>query len=77
MHAIERALEAYRRGEISGTGVMVHLVPDEGIDSGPVLAQTDVEIRPGDNLAALEARVHAVEHELLVSTLQRLTLPGG
>src|SRR5258708_26775589 len=31
-HAIERALEAFRRGEIRHTGVMVHLVPDEGVD---------------------------------------------
>src|ERR1051325_821159 len=29
-HAIERAFDAYRRGEIEHTGVMVHLVPDEG-----------------------------------------------
>jgi phosphoribosylglycinamide formyltransferase 1 len=71
--AIERALQAFRRGEIGYTGVMVHLVPDEGIDSGPVLAQAVVEIRPDDDLAALEARLHAVEHQLLVSTLQRLT----
>ena len=35
VHAIERALEAFRRGEISTTGVMVHLVPDEGIELGP------------------------------------------
>src|SRR5512141_2441629 len=37
-HAIERAFEAYQRGEIDHTGVMVHLVPDEGVDNGPVLA---------------------------------------
>ena len=36
-HAIERAFEAYQRGEIEHTGVMVHLVPDEGVDNGPVL----------------------------------------
>ncbi len=37
-HAIERAFEAYQRGEIEHTGIMVHLVPDEGVDNGPVLA---------------------------------------
>src|SRR5919108_1062034 len=36
-HAIERAFEAYQRGEITHTGVMVHLVPDEGVDNGPVI----------------------------------------
>jgi phosphoribosylglycinamide formyltransferase-1 len=71
-HAIERALDAFRRGEIEHTGVMVHLVPDEGVDSGPVLAQAVVEIHPEDDLPALEARVHAVEHELLVATLGQL-----
>ncbi len=71
-HAIERAWEAYRRGEIAQTGVMVHQVPDEGVDSGPVLAQAIVEIKPDDDLAALEARVHAVEHELLITALRRL-----
>jgi len=39
-HAIERAFDAYRRGEIEHTGVMVHLVPDEAVDSGPVLVDT-------------------------------------
>lgn len=70
--SIERAWDAFRRGEITYTGVMVHLVPDEGVDAGPVLAQAAVEIRADDDLAALEARVHATEHELLVATLHRL-----
>ncbi len=37
-YAIERAFEAYQRGEIKHTGIMVHFVPDEGVDNGPVLA---------------------------------------
>ncbi|HLF27355.1 MAG TPA: phosphoribosylglycinamide formyltransferase [Anaerolineae bacterium] len=72
-HAIERAFETYRRGEIAHTGVMVHLVPDEGVDSGPVLAQEIISIQPDDTLESLEARIHTVEHRLLVSTLQTLT----
>ena len=36
VNAIHRALEAYQHGEIQHTGVMVHLVPDEGVDAGPV-----------------------------------------
>lgn len=71
-HSIERALEAYRRGEIQETGVMVHYVPDEGVDCGPVIAQARVEIQPEDTLQALEARVHAAEHRLLVEAIERV-----
>jgi phosphoribosylglycinamide formyltransferase-1 len=53
---------------------MVHLVPDEGVDVGPVLAQQEVPIYPSDTLADLEARVHAVEHELLPTVLRKLVL---
>ncbi len=71
-NAIERAFQAYQRHEIDRTGVMVHLVPDEGVDSGPVLAQEIVPIYPNDTLDALEARIHTVEHRLLVQTLKNL-----
>lgn len=71
-HAIERAFQAHQRGEIEHTGVMVHLVPDEGVDSGPVLAQEVVAIQSTDTLETLEARVHSVEHRLLVQTLHSL-----
>ena len=59
-HAIEDALAA----GVETTGVTVHLV-DEGLDTGPVLAQEQVPVGPRDTL---EARIHAVEHRLL---------PGG
>jgi formyltetrahydrofolate-dependent phosphoribosylglycinamide formyltransferase len=71
-HAIERALEAYSSGQIGYTGVMVHLVPDEGVDNGPVLNQRVVPILPEDTLETLEARVHQVEHTLLIDTLKSL-----
>ena len=70
-HSIERAFEAFGRGEIRATGVMVHLVPDEGVDDGPVLAQEEVPIRPDDTLESLEERVHNVEHRLLVDTIRK------
>jgi formyltetrahydrofolate-dependent phosphoribosylglycinamide formyltransferase len=72
VEAISRAYEAYQKGEIQHTGVMVHLVPDEGVDSGPVLASEVVPIYPEDSLETLEARVHAVEHRLLVETLRKM-----
>jgi formyltetrahydrofolate-dependent phosphoribosylglycinamide formyltransferase len=71
-HAIERAFEAYQRGKIDHTGVMVHLVPDEGVDNGPVLATEIVSINKEDTLETLEARVHQTEHALLVNTLKKI-----
>ena len=59
-------------GERTVTGVMVHRVPDEGVDDGPVLATDDVPILPNDTQATFEARVHAVEHRLLVDTIRQL-----
>jgi formyltetrahydrofolate-dependent phosphoribosylglycinamide formyltransferase len=73
-HAIERAFDAFQRGEISHTGVMVHLVPDEGVDNGPVLAQEIVPIEKNDTLETLETRIHQVEHRLLVDTIKRLEI---
>ncbi|HNR46409.1 MAG TPA: phosphoribosylglycinamide formyltransferase [Anaerolineaceae bacterium] len=70
--AIARAFEAYQRGEIQSTGVMTHLVPDEGVDAGPVLAQIELPITPQDTLETLSERVHQAEHQLLVQTLQQL-----
>jgi phosphoribosylglycinamide formyltransferase-1 len=71
-HAIDRAFSAFQQGEISHTGVMVHLVPDEAVDAGPVVAQVQVPIHPQDSLEDLEARIHANEHRLLVQALQKL-----
>jgi len=73
-HAIERAFEAYQRGEINHTGVMVHLVPDEGVDNGPVLATEIVPINKDDTLETLETRVHQTEHRLLVNTLKTIVI---
>jgi phosphoribosylglycinamide formyltransferase-1 len=70
--AIERAWQEALAGERTSTGVMVHLVPDAGVDDGPVLATEDVPIHPDDTLETLEARVHTVEHRLLVDTIRTL-----
>jgi formyltetrahydrofolate-dependent phosphoribosylglycinamide formyltransferase len=71
-HAIERAFETYQRGEIDHTGVMVHLVPDEGVDNGPVLATEIVSINKEDTLESLEIRVHEIEHKLLINVLRNI-----
>lgn len=77
LHAVERAhAEAATSGR-TRTGAMVHLVPDEGMDDGPVLATSIVPIHPTDSLDDLRARVHATEHRLLVSTLHQLCHQGA
>lgn len=68
-HAIQRAYEAFQRGEIDHTGVMVHWVVPE-VDAGPVLASAEVPIQTSDSLDDLEARIHAVEHRLLVDAIK-------
>lgn len=70
--AIARAFSAYQAGTIRKTGAMVHLVPDEQVDSGPVLASEDVPIYPKDTLAILEQRMHQAEHRLLITALLRV-----
>lgn len=71
-HAIERALAEAHNGPRTSTGIMVHLVPDEGVDDGPVLATQIVPILPEDDLESLSNRVRQAEHLLLVETLRTL-----
>ncbi|MCG7345631.1 phosphoribosylglycinamide formyltransferase [Sporosarcina sp. ACRSL] len=52
------------------TGVTVHLV-DEGMDTGPILAQAAVPVVEGDIAKTAEA-IHKVEHVLYKETLQKL-----
>lgn len=71
-HAIEEAFAAFQRGEINQTGCMVHLVPDEAVDAGPVIGVAEVPIYRTDTLETLANRMHQAEHKLLVQSLQRL-----
>ena len=52
----------------------MHLV-DAGVDTGPVLAQREVAVLPGDDEARLHERIKAVERELLVQTVARARRP--
>jgi len=70
--AIERAYQEARSGLRTRTGVMVHLVPDEGVDDGPLLATEEVAIDPDDTIDSLTAKMHSTEHRLLVATLHTL-----
>ena len=55
------------------TGATVHIVTEE-YDTGPALAQRQVAVDPGDDVAAIEAKVRVVERQLLIETLARLAL---
>lgn len=61
--------QAWRHGA-RVTGCTVHLVED-ALDAGPILAQAAVEVREGETLESLTARVHEAEHALFASTLRR------
>lgn len=65
LRAVERALEA----GVSETGVTVHYVTEE-VDSGPMIRQEPVPIHPEDTAETLLARLHQVEHRLLVSAVE-------
>jgi phosphoribosylglycinamide formyltransferase 1 len=46
------------------TGVTVHFV-DEGVDTGPIVMQESFELPYHPDIAAIEQRVHEIEHRLL------------
>ena len=58
------------------TGATVHLV-DDGVDTGPVLAQAAVEVRTGDTVDELHERIKIEERRLLVGTVAALALKGA
>jgi phosphoribosylglycinamide formyltransferase 1 len=63
-----RAIEDALAHGVEVTGVTVHLV-DEGVDTGPILAQEPVAVSPADTLPE---RIHAVEHRLLPRVVREL-----
>jgi phosphoribosylglycinamide formyltransferase-1 len=66
-HAVEEQLAA----GVAESGATVHLV-DDGIDSGPVLAQEAVPVLAGDTPETLHERIKAVEHRLLPEVVREL-----
>ncbi len=77
LHTHRRALEA----GCKVTGATVHFVTPE-LDHGPIVMQSAVPVRPGDDEAALAARVLATEHVIYPQSVRwfvegRLVLDGG
>jgi phosphoribosylglycinamide formyltransferase 1 len=65
--AIGQALAA----NVAKSGVTVHFV-DEGMDTGPIIDQQEVELDEQETLESLQEKIHAVEHKLYPAVLQRL-----
>jgi phosphoribosylglycinamide formyltransferase-1 len=63
-HAVRDALAA----GASQSGVTIHLV-DNGVDTGPIIAQRSVNVLPADDEQSLHERIKVVERELLVETV--------
>jgi phosphoribosylglycinamide formyltransferase-1 len=57
------------------TGCTVHFV-DDGVDTGPIIAQGVVEIRDEDDESALHERIKEVERRLLVEVVGRIARNG-
>ncbi len=67
LHAYEWAHD----NRLPETKITVHLV-DEGLDTGPILAQRAVNLVGADTLAEVQRRGLAVEHVLYAETLRDL-----
>ncbi|MEW1548119.1 phosphoribosylglycinamide formyltransferase [Streptomyces tsukubensis] len=57
------------------TGCTVHFV-DDGVDTGPIIAQGAVAVRDEDDEAALHERIKEIERALLVEVVGRLARDG-
>jgi phosphoribosylglycinamide formyltransferase 1 len=74
-------LEAWTQAHAAGvptTGCTVHFV-DDGMDTGPIIAQREVPILPGDTPATVHARIQEQEHLLYPAVIRELAakLVGG
>ena len=70
-HAVREALAH----GVKVTGCTV-LVVDDGVDSGPIVAQAPVPVADGDDEATLHERIKVTERALLVGTVGRMVREG-
>jgi phosphoribosylglycinamide formyltransferase 1 len=71
-HAIDEAWAEHESRGLAHTGVMVHLVPDEGIDDGPVIVAEEIPINSDDTRESMEARIRSVEHRVFPAAIAQL-----
>lgn len=70
-HAVEAALEA----GVDVTGCTVHIATRE-VDDGPILAQEEVPVLPGDTVRSLHERIKTVERRIYPAALWQLLKEG-
>jgi phosphoribosylglycinamide formyltransferase len=70
-NAVERAYEAFQRGEIVRSGAMVHRVVKE-VDHGEPLVVREVKIEKGELIEEYKKRLHEVEHEIIVQAAKKV-----
>ena len=70
-HAVRDAIES----GVKVTGCTIHIV-DEGVDTGPIIAQCPVTVRDGDTVESLHERIKERERTLLVDVLDRIVREG-
>ncbi|EPT04204.1 hypothetical protein FOMPIDRAFT_1114001 [Fomitopsis schrenkii] len=70
-HAIERAYEAFQKGDIPHSGAMVHRVVKD-VDRGEPVLVRRVEINPGEPIEAFEERLHKTEWEIIVEGTRKV-----
>jgi phosphoribosylglycinamide formyltransferase-1 len=66
-HAVHDAITA----GATETGVTIHVV-DEGVDTGPHIAQRSLQILPGESPGDLHERIKVVERDLLIETVRAI-----
>ena len=67
-HAVRDALAA----GVKITGSTIHFV-DAGVDTGPVIAQREIDISETDNEESLHERIKVEERKLLISVVRKFT----
>ena len=68
-NAIERAFDAWQRGEIKRSGLMVHYVIPE-VDAGDAIGQAEVPFNDDDTLESFKQRLHEAEHRTLLDAIR-------
>jgi phosphoribosylglycinamide formyltransferase len=70
-NSIERAYEAFQKGEIAHSGVMVHRVVRD-VDRGEPLVVREVPLTKGEALEVFAERLHKVEWEIIVQAAKQV-----
>jgi formyltetrahydrofolate-dependent phosphoribosylglycinamide formyltransferase len=69
-NAIARAWEAHKKSNLERTGAMIHWVIPK-VDAGEVIISREIEFLEDDTLDSFEARLHMLEHQLIVEGTRR------